>query len=224
MKLSVIVPVFNEAQTVVSAISKVLQQKNVYEVIAVDDGSKDASLKMLKKIKNNKLKIIIHKNNLGKGSALADGIAASTGDYLIFQDADLEYSPSDYSRLLSKISPNAAVYGSRILSQSKHAYTRTYWGNVLITTLGNWLLGANLTDAYTCYKLIPVDIAKEMNIRARGFEVEAEITAKLVKAGVKIIEVPITYNPRTYEEGKKIKALDALKGAWMFFKISCAIM
>lgn len=219
MKLSVIIPVLNEEKTICPIISQVLKQKDVFEVIVVDDGSTDNSLKLLRTIKNKKLNVIRHAVNQGKGVALQTGIAACKGDYVIFQDADLEYDPGQYQILVKRAESNVAIYGSRILGQNKHAYTRTYLGNVFLTAVANWLYDLNLTDSYTCYKLMPTKIAKALQISSRGFEVEAEITAKLANMQIKIIEVPISYNPRTYESGKKIRAKDALIGIVTFLKL-----
>ncbi|MCX6705961.1 MAG: glycosyltransferase family 2 protein [Candidatus Woesebacteria bacterium] len=217
MKLSIIIPTYNEGKTIEKIIDKVFLQKNIYEVIIVNDGSNDDTQQKLQSIterllKSKKLKIITHKNNLGKGAAIKTGFENVKGDAIIIQDADLEYNPEEYSILLKKYSGQNVIYGSRILGNNRHAYKRTYLGNITLTWINNILFETNLTDIYTCYKLIPAKIAKKLNIHSHGFEIEAEITAKLLNMGIKITEVPITFNPRHYEEGKKIKAVDALKG------------
>ena len=220
MKLSEIIPDFNEAKTIKQIVNRVLAQGEVWEVVIVDDGSTDGTAQVLAKFNHKKVRVKRHGANKGKGAAIVTGISNINGDYLIFQDADLEYEPAEYKKLLKRANGKNAVYGSRILNKdNRHAYARTYIGNVLITALGNLLFGLKLTDSYTCYKLLPVKEAKQLNLKSSGFEVEAEITAKLAKRGVEIIEVPISYKPRSYEQGKKIKAKDALKGAWMYFKI-----
>jgi len=191
----------------------------------VNDGSTDKTPQILKKIKssyarkNPKLKVLTHKNNLGKGAAIRTGLRQATGDFVIIQDADLEYNPKEYTKLLRKVSDKVAVYGSRLKNKNPHAYARTYLGNVLITAFCNVLFGTHLTDIYTCYKVLPINVAKNLDISSSGFEVEAEITAKLLKQKVRITEVPISYAPRKYEEGKKIKAKDALIGALTLLKI-----
>lgn len=218
-KLSVIIPAFNEESSIKEILEKVLALNYLWEVIVVDDGSKDKTFSVLKKISHPKLKIFKHPTNLGKGAAIKTGIKEVSGDYLIIQDADLEYDPREFKNLLANAKNNKAVYGSRMLSNNAHAYFRTYLGNVLVTGWCNLLFGTSLTDSYTCYKLLPAKIAKELNLTANGFEIEAEITAKLAKKGIPITEVPITYSPRSYQQGKKIKAKDALKGLWTYFKI-----
>lgn len=219
MKLIVIIPVFNEQKTLKESIEKVLSQSVVKRILVVDDGSTDKTPEILRSIGNNKIKVITHHKNLGKGAALRTGFSKVSGDFVIVQDADLEYNPHEYSKLLKSASPDTVVYGSRIKGQNAHAYTMTYLGNVLVTLVCNLLFGTKLTDSYTCYKLLPTKIAKELKLQSNGFEIEAEITANLLKKGIKIIEVPIKYSPRTYEQGKKIKAKDALLGILTYLKI-----
>jgi dolichol-phosphate mannosyltransferase len=225
MKLSIIIPVYNEGKTIKDVLSKVLKQTLAQEVIVVDDGSNDKTVNLLEKIKsqNPKVKIMIHPKNLGKGAAVRTGISKATGDYVLIQDADLEYDPSDYKKLISHASYKKAVYGSRLLTKNPHAYNRTYLGNIFITNFCNILFGTKLTDSYTCYKLLPTKIAKALNLYSNGFEIEAEITGKLAKRKIPIKETPISYKPRGYEEGKKIKAKDALKGLLVFLKIKLGV-
>jgi len=224
MQLSVIIPVLNEEATIKNILSKVVGLKDVYEVIVVNDGSTDETLEILQKLKktakyNKKLKIFSHKTNLGKGSAIRTGIKQIKGDYVIIQDADLEYDPNEFTKLTSIITKDKVVYGSRIMGKGKHAYLRTYLGNIVITTFCNFLFGGRLTDSYTCYKLIPSKIFKSLNLKSSGFEIEAEITAKLLKKKIEIREVAINYHPRSYEKGKKIKAKDAIIGALKLIEI-----
>lgn len=226
MKLSVIIPTYNEGKTIEKIIDKVFLQKNIYEVIVVNDGSSDDTQQKLQSIterfqKSKNLKIITHEKNMGKGAAIKTGFENVEGDAIIIQDADLEYNPKEYSILLKKYSGQNVIYGSRILGNNRHAYKRTYLGNITLTWINNLLFETNLTDIYTCYKLIPAKIAKKLNLCSHGFEIEAEITAKLLNMGVKITEVPITFNPRYYEEGKKIKAVDAIKGIYtlLYYKL-----
>lgn len=221
MKLSIIIPVFNEEKTIRRALNKVLAQTLVQEIIVVDDGSRDKTQNVLREIKsqNSKVKIIIHPKNLGKGAAVRTGISKATGDYVLIQDADLEYDPTEYKNLIIKASYKRVIYGSRLLTKNPHAYNRTYLGNVLITNFCNLLFGTKLTDSYTCYKLMPTIIARALNLSSNGFEIEAEITGKLAKRKIPILEVPISFKPRKYEEGKKIKAQDALEGFLTFLKI-----
>ena len=220
MQITVIIPVFNESQTIGKILDKVLSQKSVSEIIIVDDGSSDKTPEILRKFKKPQIKIITHSKNMGKGAALQSALKEVSGNYLIIQDADLEYDPSQYSLLLAHAKPNTAVYGSRLLvDTNKHAYFSTYLGNVFITWVFNILFNRNLTDTYTCYKLLPCKLAKSLNLSSNGFAIEAEITGKLAKKGIKIIEVPIKFLPRKYEQGKKIKAKDAFIGLWTFLKI-----
>jgi len=219
MKVSVIIPSYNEEKTLKKVIEKVLKQKNISEIIVVDDGSKDKTWKILKSIINPKVKAFRHKKNQGKGSAIITGINKAKFDYILIQDADLEYDPVNYKTIFSKASKKVAIYGSRLKTKNNFAYIRTYLGNVFITTVANILFNIKLTDSYTCYKLIPTKIAKSLKLNSKGFEIEAEITAKLAKRKIQIIEVPITYKPRNYKEGKKIKARDAIKGFSTYIKI-----
>ena len=168
---------------------------------------------------NKKIKLLRHKKNLGKGAAVINGLKKVSSDYLLIQDADLEYNPDEYIKLVSKVSADTVVYGSRMIKKNTHAYERTYIGNLVLTYICNFLFGTKLTDSYTCYKLLPTKIAKKLNLKSQGFELEAEITAKLAKKKINIFEVPISYSPRKYEEGKKIKALDALKGVFTLLRI-----
>ena len=221
MKISVIIPSFNEEKTIEKTLDKVLKQKVVGEVIIVDDGSRDKTSSILKenKLRDSRIKLIFHQKNLGKGAAVRTGLSNVSFDYVLIQDADLEYDPVHYKNLISKASQAHAVYGSRLITKNPHAYARTYFGNVLLTSLCNLLFGIKLTDSYTCYKLLPTKIIRSLNLSSNGFELEAEITAKLAKRKIPIIEVPISFRPRKYEQGKKIKARDALIGVLTFLKI-----
>jgi len=225
-KISIIIPVFNEEKTLEKALHQVLRQKAVGEVIVVNDGSSDNTARILKRIKfkNKKIKVISHRKNKGKGAAVRTALSKISLDYFLIQDADLEYDPKYYKRLIKRLSKNNAVYGSRLITKNAHAYQRTYLGNVLLTQFCNFLFNTNLTDTYTCYKLIKTSLARELNLCSSGFELEAEITGKLAQRKVKIVEVPISFSPRKYEEGKKIKAIDAAKGALMFLKIKLGIL
>jgi glycosyltransferase involved in cell wall biosynthesis len=215
MQLSVIIPVFNEESTIKEILERVLGQNNVQEIIIVDDGSSDKTFDILQrsKIKNSKLKILRHLKNKGKGAAIRTGISKAKGDYILIQDADLEYDPREYKKLIRELKFARVIYGSRIMGKSPHAYFLTYLGNIAITAICNILFGTKLTDIYTCYKLIPANIIKNLQLNSNGFEIEGEITGKLLKRGISIREVAIGYKPRSYEKGKKIKAKDAVKGA-----------
>lgn len=214
MKLSIIIPVYNEEKTVSKIIEMVLAEKIpevVKEVIVVDDGSTDKTVSLIPK---NKIKFYQHKNNLGKGAAVVTGIKKATGDYIIIQDADLEYDPKFIKELLTPVLVNKAkvVYGTRLNrmphlkgEEKESRFILHYFGNRFLSLITSVLYGSWITDMETCYKLIPTKLAKELKIHARSFDFEPEITAKILKKGYKIKEVPIKTKPRNYDEGKKLR-------------------
>lgn len=206
MKLSVIIPVYNEARTLGELLSRVRTVPIDKEVIVVDDGSNEATKSMLRETTDgSEIELVTHEQNLGKGTAVRTGLARATGDAVIIQDADLEYFPQDYVPLMDVYQQSAAqaVYGVRDLSRRSPLMR---WGNRLMTTATNVLYGAKLHDMETCYKLIDRQLLQSFELVSRGFEIEAEITAKLLRAGVTIYEAPIQYDPR--EEGKKLTVWD----------------
>lgn len=217
MKLSIVVPVFNEKKTVAEILNKVKEVKMPgieKEIIVVDDGSTDGTKEILKKIKIGK--IIFHEVNSGKGAAVSAGIKNSTGDYIIIQDADLEYDPKQINNLLAPILDKKAevVYGTRLdrLPNFKRdekipLFLIHYLGNRFLSLVTSILYGQWITDMETCYKLFPRKAMKNVKINAKRFDFEPEITAKLLKMGYKILEVPITTNPRGYNEGKKLNTV-----------------
>lgn len=204
--LSVIIPVYNEARTIDEILHKVLRVDLDKEIIIVDDGSSDGTRDLLGKITDKNIKIIYLKKNSGKGSALSKGIAAAAGQFVIAQDADLEYEPQDYLLLVNYALANnlEVVYGSRFLETRKNTPLWHYLVNKALTGLTNIMFGSRLTDMETCYKLIKLDLIKRLNLNSKRFEVEPEITAKLLKRGYKIREIPIRYKSRFYHQGKKI--------------------
>lgn len=220
MKLSVIVPVYNEEATVKIILDRLLKEKNVSEVIVVDDGSTDKTPKILKKMRHRKLKFFT-KQNGGKGSAVRYGLGKVTGDYVMIQDADLEYSPEDIPLLLAPIKKGyvEVVYGSRFLGPHSNLL---YWhrkGNEFLNFLVNVLYNTTLTDMETCYKVVPTALMREIGITSNAFEMEPEITCKLLRRGVKIYEVPISYIGRDFSEGKKITWRDGIGALKTIFRL-----
>jgi len=230
MKLSVIIPVFNEEKTIEKIVNLVLTEKTPKEIIIVDDGSTDGTLKkvqsaILRLRSGQESKIFKQPKNMGKGAAVRRGIENAIGDVLVIQDADLEYDPADYRRLLEPIvaGETEVVFGSRlkdlkfrISGKSKTPLPLHYLTNRFLSFLTNVFYGSHLTDMETCYKMMTKKVYKNLDLVSNGFEIEPEITAKVLKKGFKILEVPIRTKPRTYEEGKKIKAEDAV---WAVFTL-----
>lgn len=222
MKLTVIIPVFNEVKTVREIIRRVQATGLVAEILVVDDGSKDGTRELLAEIQDtSNLKVILHERNQGKGAAVRTGIAQASGDLILIQDADLEYDPRDYPALLRPVQEGIAdvVYGSRFLGAARRPIL--FWNmvaNKILTLTTNILYNNILTDMETGYKLFKREVVLGIPLHARGFEFEPEFTAKILKKKVRIFEVPITFNPREYSEGKKIKAKDAVIALWTLIK------
>jgi len=246
MKLSVIIPVYNEEKTVGELIRRVISTNLPVgwekEMIIIDDGSTDGTPKNVKchipkgfpegnmlnvKSGKTKIRLLSNKMNLGKGAAVRKGINETTGDILIIQDADLEYNPNDYQKLLKPIilKKTKVVYGSRLKTLKFRLWGREktplpvhYLVNRFLSFLTNFLYGSKLTDIETGYKLMTKEVYQKLNLVSNRFEIEPEITAKILKIGYKILEVPITTVPRSYKEGKKIKAKDAFLAFWTLLK------
>lgn len=219
--LSVIVPILNEEKTIKEVLLQVLKRSEVYEIIIIDDGSSDSSKEIVKSLKNKKIKLIVHKKNLGKGAAIITGIKFASGKYLIIQDGDLEYYPTDYPKLLNLLEKKQAdfVMGNRWSKKNKRGYFLAQAGNWYLTSLANLLFGSTLTDSYTCYKVGKLSLWKDLNLTSKGFEIEAEIVTKIVRNGYKILEVPIKYNPRSFANGKKINWKDIFRGTKTLFEL-----
>lgn len=226
IKLSIIIPVFNEENTIGLILEKVnkVTLKNIEkEIIIVNDCSVDDTEKIIKKsIKNKKeIRYIAHKKNQGKGSAVRTGLSLATGDYILIQDADLEYDPQQYKKLLTPILENKAkvVYGTRLKrlpnfrkDENNIRFFFHYLGNKALSLLTSILYRQWITDMETCYKIFPKNVIENIQLNSKGFEFEPEITAKLLKRGLKIYEVPIVTNPRNYKEGKKLNTIkDGIK-------------
>ena len=222
MKLSVVMPVYNEERTVSKIVDIMLSHPLVDELIIVDDASKDGTRSVLENYRSHqKVQLYFQEKNQGKGAALRTGFQYVTGDYMIVQDADLEYDPSQYSELLAPLLKGEAdvVYGSRFMSGDrwKESFVHTA-GNRALSLISNITTGFHLTDMETCYKVIPTRLLRKMRLRSNRFGIEPEITAKLAALGARIREVPVRYEPRSYEEGKKIKFMDAVQAVWVMLR------
>lgn len=231
MRLSIIIPVYNEEKTIIQILNKInkirLPRNFKKEVIVIDDGSLDSTPKKLSEEKIGDYKYFRHEKNLGKGGAIRTGLKEATGELILIQDADLEYDPIFYSSLLEPFINNKTevVYGTRLKD-----YPLNLWGekktvlpahliaNWFLTSLTNFLYCSNLTDMETGYKIFKRKIFQNIKIEANRFDFEVEVTAKILKRGIEIIEIPITVNPRTYQEGKKIGWKDGIAAIWALFK------
>lgn len=222
MKLSVIIPIYNEKDTLEEIISRVLATGIPDELVLIDDGSTDGTVDIVKKFEVKEgFKVMMLQKNQGKGAAVRCGLDIATGDVILIQDADLEYDPRDYPALLKPIEEGLAdvVYGSRFLGGSRRV--AMFWhmiANKLLTLFTNMLYNTILTDMETGYKVFKKEVVKDMPLHAKRFEFEPEFTAKILKRNYRIFEVPITFNPRDYEEGKKIGLPDAFEAIWALIK------
>ena len=219
--LSVVMPVFNEKDTVEEIIHRVLAVQMRIELIVVDDVSTDGTTEILERLQKELGFLLLRQpRNGGKGAALRRGFAAVTGDMMIIQDADLEYSPEEYALMTPLITSGRAdvVFGSRFLGTHRVFLLTHYLGNRFITFITNVLYNTMLTDMETCYKLMRTDVLRSMQLQSNGFGIEPEITAKVFKRGYKVYEVPISYDGRGYEEGKKITWRDGIVALWVLLK------
>ncbi|MCX5712001.1 MAG: glycosyltransferase family 2 protein [Candidatus Omnitrophica bacterium] len=210
-KLSVIIPVYNEAKTINDIVQKVNAIPIDKEIIVIDDGSADGTDRILREIRLDNLKVIFHGSNRGKGSALLTGIANATADFVIIQDADLEYDPQDYPKLIAEMQSGLydLILGVRF-TQGYHGLLIPRLGNQFLTGLINILFGTKINDFFTCYKLARRDMLNALKLGSKGFEIDTEIVIKSIKKGLRIKEVPISYYPRNYSQGKKIRIFDGL--------------
>jgi glycosyltransferase involved in cell wall biosynthesis len=224
VRLSVVMPVYNESETlreILKQVRGVELPEIEKEILVVDDGSTDGSRELLaEEAKTGDLRVFYHERNQGKGAAVRTGIEQATGDIILIQDADLEYDPRDYPQLIRPIVEGrvTVVYGSRFLGPRKAMLFWHMLGNKLLTLTTNLLYNAILSDMETCYKCFRADVVKGLVLRAKRFELEPEITAKVLKRGHRIFEVPISYYGREYEEGKKIGWRDAPLAFWTLLK------
>lgn len=228
-KLSVIIPVFNEKKTILEIIKRIKKVPINKEIIIVDDFSTDGTRAILKEIKDSQIRVVFQDRNHGKGYAIRTGIKHASGNITIIQDADLEYDPDDYIKLVKPITEGKAqvVYGTRFPKKKGHPsfsnpyfslFNCYYLANKILTLITNILYNAHITDEPTCYKVFKTSILKNIDLKCEGFEFCPEVTAKVRKKGFKIYETPISYNPRSIQEGKKIKLKDGIEALWTLIK------
>jgi glycosyltransferase involved in cell wall biosynthesis len=219
--LSVVMPVFNEAATVEEIIRRVVAVPIRTQLIVVDDGSIDGTRDVLTRLKRELgFALLLQPRNLGKGAALRTGFESVSGDLVVIQDADLEYSPEEFPALIELICDGRAdvVYGSRFLGRHRVFLFTHYLGNRLLTLVTNVLYNTMLTDMETCYKVMRTDVMRSMTLRSNGFGIEPELTAKIFKRGYRVYEIPITYDGRGYDEGKKIGWRDGVVALWVLLR------
>ena len=226
IKLTIIIPVYNEIKTIEKIIKKILKINIKKQLIIIDDGSSDGTEIVLAKYKNKIDKLIIHKKNLGKGAAIKSGQRYVMGKYIGIQDADLEYDPRDLKKIVNEMYKKdyKVMYGSRVLKKNKFKNTQNFthvvriWGNIFLTKASNFLNRQKLTDAHTCYKVFDSKIFKKIKLKENGFSFCPEITTKISMMNIDIQEFPINYTGRTYEQGKKITAFDGIDALYVLAK------
>jgi len=225
MRLSIIICCYNERDTIVTVLERVRAADPgpgwEKEIIVVDNFSTDGTRELLQGLDLPDVRVIYHPRNLGKGTSVRTGIAHCTGDYAIIQDADLEYDPAQYPLFLERVANEhpAAVYGSRTLGgRAVYKYVANYFGVRFLTWLTNLLYGAHLSDVATAAKMVRGDVLKSLNLTGTGFDLDFELTDKILRAGHEIVEVPIAYHPRTIAEGKKIRPWDGLRALYVILR------
>jgi glycosyltransferase involved in cell wall biosynthesis len=222
--LSVAIPVYNEKNTLLQILERIRAVPVPMEILLVDDGSTDGTRELLKSEVEgvwDNVRVLYHPQNKGKGAAIVTAIGAATGDYLIVQDADLEYNPEDYPRLLAPLLSGEAqvVYGSRFAGKIENMQPANRLANFLLTNTANLLFpGARLTDEATCYKVFKMDVLRQFTLSSQRFDFCPEVTAKVLKRGIKIHELPVNYRARTMAQGKKIRPSDFLQALWTLIK------
>jgi glycosyltransferase involved in cell wall biosynthesis len=223
-KLSVIVPVYNERNTVVEVVRRMraveLPDGIEREIIVIDDGSNDGTRDVLRQLGDSTVRILLHDGNRGKGASVRTGLALATGDYVLIQDADLEYDPDDWPRLIAPVIRGRArvVYGSRFTGERRNMLLLHWIGNRMLSLVTNVLFNSTLSDMETCYKLVDRSLLNDLKLRSDHFDIEPEITAKILKRGIRIYEVPISYMGREFDEGKKITWRDGFAALWTLVK------
>lgn len=224
-KVSLIIPTYNEEKTIETIINRCFKQDIVTQIVVVNDGSTDNTKNILKRLTNRwqRLIVINHPKNLGKGAAIKSGLTKAIGKYIMIQDADLEYFPEEIVKLFKKAekSKDGIIFGTRSHLKKK-GYLLAQLGNWYLNLLFNILFNLSLTDSYTCYKLMPKTIWHELKLESNGFEIDSELVSKLGKSKYKILEVLINYQPRKYSEGKKINWMDVIKATIVAFRIRLA--
>jgi glycosyltransferase involved in cell wall biosynthesis len=227
-KLSVIVPVYNERNTVVEVLRRMraveLPDGIDREIIVVDDGSSDGTRDVLNQLSDSTVRIILHEHNRGKGAAVRTGIEVASGDYVLIQDADLEYDPEDWPKLVAPVMRGRAqvVYGSRFTGERRNMLFLHWIGNRMLSFVTNVLYNTTLSDMETCYKLVDRSLLLDLELRCNRFDIEPEITAKILKRRIRIYEVPISYTGREFDEGKKITWRDGFAALWTLAKFRFA--
>jgi glycosyltransferase involved in cell wall biosynthesis len=223
-KLSVVVPVYNERNTLVEVLRRMraveLPDGIEREIIVVDDGSDDGTRDVLRQLGDSTVRVVLHDANRGKGAALRTGFAHATGEYVLVQDADLEYDPEDWPKLLNPVLRGKArvVYGSRFTGERRNMLLLHWIGNRFLSMTTNVLYNTTLSDMETCYKLLELHLVDEMKLHSNRFDIEPEITAKVLKRGIRIYEVPISYSGREFDEGKKITWRDGFSALFALVK------
>jgi len=223
-KLSVVVPVYNERNTVVEVVRRMraveLPDGIEREIIVIDDGSTDGTRDVLRQLGDSTVRILMHEANRGKGASVRTGLALATGDYVLIQDADLEYDPDDWPRLIAPVVRGRArvVYGSRFTGERRNMLLLHWIGNRMLSLVTNVLFNSTLSDMETCYKLVDRTLLNDLALRSDHFDIEPEITAKILKRGIRIYEVPISYMGREFDEGKKITWRDGFAALWTLVK------
>lgn len=223
IRLSVVMPAYNEEKTLETIVSRVLARPEVHELVLVDDCSKDRTREIMRDlaVREGRIRVVFHEVNQGKGAALHTGFAAASGNVVLIQDADLEYDPDDYPRLLSPLRKGVAdvVFGNRF--GGEEARVHLYWhriGNGVLTTLSNMFTNLNLSDMEVCYKVFRKEVLDAIHLTEKRFGFEPEVTAKVARAGARIYEVPVNYYGRSYAEGKKIGWKDGVRAFYVIFK------
>jgi glycosyltransferase involved in cell wall biosynthesis len=220
VKVSVIIPCFNERATILEVVRRVKTVDLDLEIIIVDDGSTDGTRDLIQGLHGDRCRVILHDNNRGKGAAIRSALPFVTGDVIVVQDADLEYDPRDLPALMQPIATGrtSVVYGSRNLRLNVRSYSSFYWGGRLVSLFTTLLFGQRITDEPTGYKMLRTDLLRSLDLKSERFGFCPEVTAKLLRRGHEILEVPISYSPRGFAEGKKIRWTDGLEAMWLLFK------